>query len=121
MRLYLTLPLFILINMGCKTINSENREKSPSSLPGDSIEQLIFAADSQWNDRMGETGGFIGIHSHGKDLAVHAHQDIGKSRRILRESYKLLPQRESAYDSELDQRKKILIEKGLLKVEKKDP
>lgn len=35
--------------------------------------------------------GFVGVHSHGKNLPLHAHQDPNKKRRILKRQAELAP------------------------------
>lgn len=53
----------------------------------------ILAADSVYALQQQ----FNTIHQHGKDLAVHAHQNIPKKRRLLKEAATIRPARMEAY------------------------
>lgn len=107
MKQLLQIATVLSLLSGCK-------DQTPPQQPANSaVLEKIQQADSTWDSRTGGDA-FVGMHSHGKDLAVHAHQDISKQRRILKESIHLLPEKKQNYQNQLEERRKILESKGLL-------
>lgn len=100
---------------GCKS--SKSNEQATGI--GNNAVQKIAQADSIRDSKNGSIG-FVGIHSHGQDLAVHAHQDIGRQRRILKEAVRIQDSRESAYQKELERRHEILVQKGYFSKDSSD-
>lgn len=48
-------------------------------------------------------------HTHGKDLAVNAHQDIPKKRRMMKRARELAPKKRLAYKRAQQRRKEALL------------
>ncbi len=60
----------------------------------DSALAVIQEADSLRSVRHGS---FRGTHGHGKNAAVHAHQDVAKIRRVMKTEASALQSRREAY------------------------
>lgn len=105
-------------------LSSCNKKEEPSvaETPTDDYSTLLLIekADSAWNKKLGHDPNFKGVHAHGKDLAVHAHQNIPKKRKILQISYERQDEFKESNKQQLDRRRQILIERGLLKEDSTD-
>lgn len=92
-------PLIIMISISTALIfgcSKQPKTESPVnfSSESDSASQKIKKADSTYTVRHGT---FDGLHSHGKNAAVHSHQDIPKMRRMEAFNAKRNKIREESY------------------------
>lgn len=67
----------------------------------DSAMAIIQRADSTYKVRHAN---FDGYHNHGKDAASHAHQDVGRKKRILRNEAENFDSRKKAYEAQKKRR-----------------
>ena len=91
--IFFTLLTILLLGCGNKNDNepefpSASNQLGKDSATLDKIAQAdsVYAMQQQFNT----------LHAHGKNLAVHAHQDIPKKRRMLKRAAALRPQRIAA-------------------------
>ncbi len=103
----LMLALIPLILISCSSEQSEEIDAVDSE-----VLARIYEADSLLEEHL--AGTVTANHNHGADLAVHAHQDIGKKRRVLRRSLAVRDSRREANDLEQQRRLEDLISRGIV-------
>ncbi len=112
------LLLFLSLLNSCQKREKQSSESTEQE--NRSALLLIEKADSAWNKQMQHDSTFTGIHNHGKDLAVHAHQNIGKKRRVLRKGVAVRTEREGSYWKESERRRRKLVELGIVESDSTD-
>ena len=105
--------LFTLISLifiiGCGNNSDETPQfpnASDSVVQNSSTLDKIAQADSIYSMQQQ----FNTLHAHGKDLAVHAHQNIPKKRRMLQRAAEMRPQRIAAQKKAKERRQQRIQE-----------
>ncbi len=99
MKISVLFSIIIVLLLSCSKEPSDDVVMFESS--EDSALAVIQEADSLRNVRH---GAFRGTHGHGKNAAVHAHQDVAKIRRVMRSEAIELQSRREAYRLQNEQR-----------------
>ncbi len=104
-RLILTLIPLVLVSCSSEQLSEENSVDS-------GVLARILEADSLLEAHLADP--VTANHNHGADLAVHAHQDIGKKRRVLRQSLAVRDSRREANALEQQRRLEYLLSRGII-------
>lgn len=87
----------IIIPLILLSCGKKDEEVVVFSDESDSALAVIKRADSTYTVRHAN---FDGYHNHGKDAASHAHQDVGRKKRILRNEAENFDARKKAYEAQ---------------------
>ncbi len=93
-----------------------NKKESPEPQPQITREAVAKADSLQRLAALHR--GFVGVHSHGKSLKVHAHQNPGKKVRVFKKQKQLAPLLRAAMKKENEEREKRI--KKILKEKRKN-
>ena len=107
----LLLSLILLLIVGCKDTPKRDEVLFPNA--PDTSQSVDSTVISKLNDADQAYDAMRRInmtHTHGKDLAVNAHQDIPRKRRLLKRARELAPKKRAAYKRAQERRQKLLEE-----------
>lgn len=112
-RVLLTFTLLVCFSACSRKSNSSGEQIATSEEEAGALLR-IQQADSTWKNKERHDPNFTGMHSHGKDLAVHAHQDVKKQRYILQKGVEVQESREEAFRQQSERRRQELIKRGII-------
>ena len=111
MKTSIVLGLFLLLLLGCDQKKKSDTLAFPDAPDSTtSVDAAIVAKLNQADEAYSAMRRINMIHTHGKDLAVNAHQDIPRKRRMMRRARELAPKKRLAY-KKAQQRKKEALER----------